>query len=239
MGNYYEGKLELELSKTTPIDVIVSLLGVMFFNKGEYDNFSEHILKTSLKDVLFLKSPILNRIKVDMGVTFSDQKYYDDAYKVFDIPYFLSYIAAGKTGNRTARKIEIYCDSKKYNIENITYKDCLFAFKEHIKLIRSVKVYISLCAKGYTNELDLALNFLRPYLIKGHPDLVGYLEDEDCTVKKEIYLDSKKFENKMLARKVVCINCDKYNKNIDCEIFKYCNAAYIKGKDSMICRGVI
>lgn len=237
MGNYFEGKLELELSKTTPIEVIVGLLGVMFLNKEESANFYKQISNTSLKDTPFFKSPILNRLRVEIGITLPDQKYFGGGYEVFDIPYFLSYIAAGKTGNRTARKIEIYYTSKKYNIENITYKDCLIAFKEHMSLIRSVKVYISVCAKGYTNELDLALDFLKPYLIKGHTDLVGYIEDEDCTVKKELYLDSKKFENKMLARKDVCINCDKYNKNIDCEIFKYCNAAYIKGKGSMICRG--
>lgn len=239
MGNYYNGELRLVLKKTVPLNILCAILSFIHFPK-DIEELKENIVEERLvklrerfpKESLF-QSNILSCLNVEVGVNFPKKSSGYNLYCAQNLSYFLSYIAAGKTGNRTQRKIEIYYNSKKFNFENLTLSQCIDAFKKNIDLVQSIVVCVQVNAKEYNNELLDFLNFLRPYLILNHRESVGYIQNEDGTVCKELFLNSLEYEKMKMQCKNICKDCERYNKDVDCSYFKYCKNAFIRGQKSV------
>ena len=230
MGNYKEGSMALYLSADTPMTVIESLVDLMSFKNdfnASKDYKAERIerLRKNRKEKFF--KGYIERLYIDINPAFAavDTK----TVQIFDMNAYVTHCYCVEHYITDFKMFEdLYCDDLFTNSIGITMvKNALKKRK-----FKYLEVSVRVCAKQYSAEFDDMVEYLKPYLIKDHPNKVGHIEDEDGYLNKDIYLDRDLVKKQIAARKHICDGCENYQENFDCPYWKKCNRAYEIGKKS-------
>lgn len=224
MGNYKEGSIIVMLDKETPLSIIESFIDIMWFDK-DYKNSEQYrnkrINALSRKSEKFFQSDILGDFKVDVKALIELPWMRHSVY--VDLNYLIAFLKCEKKYNQKYNVTEIEAEY----LDNITITQAKKSLTS--KKIEGFAIKLSIQSKYYINEFEDCLDFVRPYLVKGHTPCVGHIEDEDGTLSKDIYIDSNYFENQMKQRVHICGGCPEYSLKVNCSTFERCKRAYLKG----------
>lgn len=224
MGNYKEGYIILMLDKNTPLNVIESFIDMMCFEKDYIHSElyrDKRINALNKRPEKFFQSEILDDFRVEVKILIKLPWMNQPVYE--DLNYFIAFLKCEKKYNGKYSITEIEAEYLK-NITITQVKKSLTS-----KKLKGFAIKLSILSKKYMNEFEDCLEFVRPYLVKGHTPCIGHIEDEDGTISKDIYIDSNYFENQMKQRVHICGGCPEYSLKVDCSTFERCKRAYLKG----------
>ncbi len=227
MGNYKEGYIQVFLRNDTPMTVIESLVDLMYFPsdyKDGKDLKSDRImrLKNTRKEKFFQGE--IGRLMVEIDPTFMPLE--SHSLQTLDMNLYVIHCYCLDHYITDFKMMEdLYCDEK--FTQNIGITSVKKALKK--RKFSNLWLRVLVNAKQYTSELDDLIDFLKPYLVKGHENKVGHIKDEDGYLNKDIYLDKDFFKKQLISRKYICEGCEDYKPNFDCENWKKCKTAYEKG----------
>ena len=99
--------------------------------------------------------------------------------------------------------------------------------------IKGYYIRVGVNMKGYKQELELFLDYIKSYIDEDmNPLVVGHIQDEDGYCDRDIVLNEQKFQEVLNSYDYLCSDCNNRLEHCFCPYYNLCKRAYDLGANN-------